>query len=147
MGKIKILNRGCNKNHFPLRDSFFLTLQYSGASVHHMASPPSQGRARDLHWPVREPSFPETVTNDANWNNPPRETRDDTGAVEAGFSSSEIKSWKYHVNLAPLRTTFLSFGVKGLLKSETNGMKTEMKNENTSWALHSAGSIFSYMNQ
>ena len=48
MGKIKILNRGCNKNHFPLRDSFFLILQYSGASAHHRAFPPSQGGARDL---------------------------------------------------------------------------------------------------
>ena len=92
MGKIKILNRGCNKNRFPLRDSVFLTLQYYGASVHHRASPPSQEGAYDLDWPVREPNFPETVTNDANWNNPPKENRDDTGAVEEGFCSSEMKS-------------------------------------------------------
>lgn len=31
-----------------------------------------------------EPSFPETVTNDANWNNPPKGDRDDIGAVD-GF--------------------------------------------------------------
>lgn len=57
-----------------------------------MALPPLQWGACDLDWPAREPSFPETVTNDANWNNAPREKKDDIGAVEEGFSSSEIKS-------------------------------------------------------
>lgn len=47
------------ENHLTLGDGSFLTLQYSGAPVHHVAPLPSPWEpAYDLRWPIREPQLP-----------------------------------------------------------------------------------------